>query len=244
MSQTFLPASSAGGVISRATVPTVAISGQPFATHVVATLTNTGAKLSGNFLEQLYIDTASNGLSANAVQIFSKVARTALATRHKLAVSFVTRLLPASVPVGTYHLVAKITDPLGNVDLITLPNTVQVAAPVVLISAAVKAVHPAKIAPGRLGATAITITNIGNVPATATLSISLAPTADGVNPILGVTLVTLVKRVTLKAGKHAAYPLRFKIPTSLATGSYSLFAAVTFAGASTTAVSPISFTVS
>jgi uncharacterized cupredoxin-like copper-binding protein len=155
---------------------------------------------------------------------------------HVLGRPLSTNLLPAALPAGVYYLVAKISDPLGNVDFVTLAETIDVAAPYVALSAAVTAVKPAAIAVNKSGTVTVTVTNTGNISAAGTLVITVTPSADGTTPAAGAAAVTITRRVTIKPGKSGKYGLKFKVPASLAGGLYVPLAAVSLDGVSISAV--------
>ncbi len=239
-----LVASPAVPTITRATVPTTAIAGQKFVAKVPVELTNTGARLSGNFKVVLYADQASSGLDGNQVQLSSEVRHTTVKTGHALPFLLSTKTLPASLAAGTYHLDAEITDPDGNVNLVTTSQTVAVAAPFVALPVTIGSVSPTSLSTGKTGTISVTIPNYGNVPTTGTLTITLSASLDGVSPVGGLTLATLTeKNVVIKTGKNKAFKLHFKVPSTLATGSYFPYVSVMLNGISATSLGISRFTV-
>ena len=119
-------------------------------------------------------------------------------------------------------------------------QTVLVAAPFVSLAATVGPVAPASVAAGKSGSVLVTVTNNGNEDAVGPLGITLSASSDGLTPLAGATLATLMKRTKIPAGRSGKFRLRFKVTTAVAAGSYFPFASL--AGASTTAAGPTQFT--
>jgi uncharacterized delta-60 repeat protein len=236
ISQNFLTASSIVGKIGKATAPASTILGQKFASHLPITLTNTGQTLKGVFSEVLYLDTAPVGLSASPIQLETLPKNTTLKTRKSLAVSFSASAIPTSVAAGTYYLVAKIVDPLGDTDLITLPKPIVVETPVISPVASVGTFSPTTVVSGNSDTVTVTVANKGNVTATGSMVITLSPSSDGITAVPGVTLDTVTTHLAIKPGQSIKQKLRFKIPSSLAAGVYYPLVSVVIDGVSTTAV--------
>ncbi len=79
----------------------------------------------------------------------------------------------------------------------------------------------ASIKINKSGTLTVSITNQGNIDAVGPLSITLAPSTDGVSPIAGVTLATLVtKKTTIKVGKTSKFVLHIKHTPAQSPATY------------------------
>jgi hypothetical protein len=225
--------------VGKAVVPESEISGQKFSAHFPVTLTNGGAQLKGVFSAARYLDTASTGLSASPVLLETLKKTAAVKTGKALGLAFRVKSIPAAVAAGTEYLVVRVTDPLGDADLITVPDPIAVATPVVALSAAVAAVHPMSVFFGKSGSAVVSVTNSGNVPGTGVLDITFTvPAGDGTP---AVTLAMLAPRVSIKPGRTGKYTIRFKVPATLTAGLYDPVVNVSLNGVSATAVDPATF---
>lgn len=96
-------------------LPSSVIAGQPASIRQTLTLTNTtGAIFSGGVTTQWFLDTGSN-LDANAIPLTTAASKTLkLKNKAHASVSLALKSLPATVPAGTYYLIAEETDAGGS----------------------------------------------------------------------------------------------------------------------------------
>jgi uncharacterized repeat protein (TIGR03803 family) len=211
---TVTPTSSLTGTLA-GKVPATGIAGQRVNLAQALAVTNGGTStLSGTTGFRLYLSTGTS-LDANSIQLASTSRKARLRPHGRLSVPFRVTKLPASVPAGTYHLVAQITDSSGNTSDAASTGTITVAPPTIDLSGAfVGTSTPAKN--GRTTVT-FTVTENGNVPATGPLTFDIGSSPDGL--LSDATLLsTLTRRINIPAGKSA----RMTVALTLPAGTYSL----------------------
>ncbi|HWE03675.1 MAG TPA: Ig-like domain repeat protein [Tepidisphaeraceae bacterium] len=242
LTQTILAASSATPTLPSISVPTSGLAGGKFIVKAPIVITNTGSTLSGEFAVVLYLDLADSGLDANPIQLDKLLKHAVLKSGKGFAAPLKTNALPTSVPSGTYHLVAEVTDPSGNVNFVTSAQTVTIAAAFVQPAATVGAVAPSSIVPGKSGSLIVTVANNGNVAASA-VTISLSPSSDNSTPIAGAILDQIHSGARILPGKSKSFRLRFKVPSGTAAGTYYPYLSIALGGVTTTTLGA-AFTVS
>jgi predicted outer membrane repeat protein len=242
LAQTILPVSSATPIVRSVSAPTTGVAGSKFIVKVPILITNAGSTLNGQFAVVLYLDLADSGLDADPIQLDKLLKHAVLKNGKGFTAPLRTSALPASIPSGTYHLVAEVTDPLGNVNFVTSTQTVTIAAAFVRPAATVGAVAPSSIAPGKSGSLILTVANDGNVAAGA-VTISLSPSFDDSTPIAGVFLDQIHSGARILPGKSKSFRLHFKVPSGTAAGTYYPYLSVTLGGVTTTKLAG-AFTVS
>jgi len=233
VSQTYTPASSAVGRIISAPAPQNIVSGQPLSVRTAVQFTNSGSTLKGLFTEQLYLSTSADGLSENPILLSTKTVDAKVGPGKKLQAAFSSHPLKMPIAEGTYYPVVEITDPLGDIDQVTLPNAVTIAAPVVNLSASLGEVKPLTIAPGKAGTVTVTLTDFGNIIATGNLQITVYSSSTAPNVTLGTLAVS---RLSLRPNKSRKFTVRLKMPATLAAAQYTPCTTVSFDSQSTTAV--------
>lgn len=221
---------------------TSAVAGAKLNATLPVVITNSASAFKGTATISLFADTGTT-LDGNQVELTSSTRPLVLRGNQHQTILFSAKSLPASLPVGTYHLLAEVTDPTGGVSVAATTQTVQVAAPFVQPVATVLSVLPRTIAPNRFGSVSVSITNSGNIASSALIA-TLRPSADGATPVSGVTFGTLQMRAVIQPGKKRTFILRFKMPSTLAAGTYFPYVLISLDGATTTVIGTSAFTVS
>ncbi len=161
-------------------------------------------------------------------------------------VSFRISSLPATLPGGTYYIIAQTTGPGGASITAASAGTITVAPASIRLSGAISALDGV-VTPGKSASAVINVSNAGNISAIGVLQIALygRPTGGGADIALG----TVAVRIHIKPGGTGNIRIRIPIPAALATGSYSLVAQLdpqnVFAASSPSSpiVSPTTFSV-
>ena len=132
----------------------------------------------------------------------------------------------ASVPAGSYVLLARVTDAAGTATDATAGPVVTVGQPAANVGGTITKVTPSSRVGGPVAFT-LTLTNFGNVaavgPASLTVSLTgtdLAPTAD-----VGLTAPILVRKLTwpLTIGPGRSANLRFQLRVPAAANGQNLY---------------------
>ncbi len=222
-------------------LPASAVAGAKFKARIPAVLTNSGSALKGIYTVKLFVNSA-NTLDGNQTPLTQMSLKnlTLKAGKNK-SLNFKLSSLPATLPAGTYYLLAEVIDPNGAANVVASTKTVSVAAPFISLSAVAGAVNPSSIRVGKSGSIAVTLTNNGNETALGTADLTLEASADGISPLPGDTLDTLMKNLKVPPSKSVRLNLHFKTAL-LSSGSYFPFLSVALGGNTSTAVGP-SFTV-
>jgi hypothetical protein len=223
-------------------LPTAVGSGSKFNARVPVVVTNSGAPLKGLVTVNLYAD-AGTTLDGNRVLVATEKRHGSVKSNQKVSFNLKVKTLPASLADGTYHLIAQVVDPSGNVNSVATSQTVQLSAAAIQPSLSFAPVTPATITPGRSGSVLITLSNNGTIASTGG-SLVLRLSADGVDPVPGVTLVTRRSGLRLAPGQSRQLRLRFHVPRKLWAGTYYSYALLTLNGVAITVLSPSTFTVS
>ncbi len=198
--------------------PRSAIAGQKTNIHASVTLTNSsGADLTGNIVTSLYLST-TNVLDLDAVALPASTTKSVkLKPGKRISVPFVLKSLP-SMSSGTYHLLARVTDPAGNTVVVPSGQTLQVVPPQIDLTGAFVSL-PKKIVKGVQTIIPVRITNRGNVAAVGTLQflvgVSATPTLNQNTPVIS----TQNLPVKLKPGKSIVVRVK---STPDATGTFYL----------------------
>ena len=203
--------------VVRSTVPTAAVAGARFGGAVRLALADaTAAAAGGPTAVRLYATSGSDRM------LLGQASRR-LAVGRSTATTVAVRR--ASLPAGTYAVVAEVTTPAGTVDRTV--GTLDVAA--VTLTAAVAGAGPSAVV--------VTITNVGTVVGTGRLSVALGLSADG-----GATVAVPLKATTVggrvRPGRPVAVRVRYRIPAAAVAGTYRLVATVIGTAVDTTAVGP------
>lgn len=136
---------------------------------------------------------------------------------------------PLSLPLGTYKLVATIDAPSSNAAPVQAisPSTVTLSPATVDLATAFNNGSPITVTPGKPGLASILVTNVGNVLADGSVSLSLYESASGALDSAA-TLVAnvLTHAIHLKAGHSLVFRVRFTAPLNQTPGQYSLLASI------------------
>ena len=152
---------------------------------------------------------------------------------------------PPTLRQGSYYVLAEITR-AGATSTVASASPINVFPAFVDLAAAFPQHLATPLAPGGKGSVLITVVNDGNTLARGTIRIALSAVASG-GPSTAVG--TAVSRVNLKPGKAKTFRIRYRLPLTLAAGSYqfsgTLQAVAGFTDsnqANNTALDPTSFT--
>lgn len=191
-----------------ATLPASLLTGQKVNKTATVKLTNaSGATFSTTLGTTLYLSPDGAFYDAAAVQVSSTLSRT-VTLKPGAKTSFKLKIgsLPQSLPAGTYHLVANVTEGGGATVDGAATGTIDVGPARVSLSGTF-AKAPATVAAGKPLPATIAITNAGNVPATGSLPMVVYASADGL--LAGAQqLTTLNKTINIKPGKTARVTLQ------------------------------------
>ena len=212
-----------------AVLPASVVAGAAFTGKVPLTITNQASDQKGKFTINLYADTADS-LDGTQTLLQSTSKSFALKSGKSRPFSLKLKSLPASLPVGAYHLLAQVVDPTGVASVATLSTTVNVAAPFVALSATVGPLAPATLVAGRSASVLVTVTNTGNTLATGSLTVAVGPST------VAATLGSVTHGVKIKPGKFTKVKVRFKYDGALPAGQYTLQAIATIGAVTTTSL--------
>jgi hypothetical protein len=219
-------------VIGKVVLPTAVVSGAKFNAVIPVGITNNGSKQAGIFNIKLFANIGTT-LDGNQVAVGTPIEKQlTLLTDRRAGFVFHLTSLPASLPAGTYHILAEVIDANGLINEVATTQTITTAAPFVSLSAGATAVLPASIKLNKTGSITVSITNSGNVNSTGLVTITVAPSVDGINPVAGVTLVTLAspRPTVIKPNKTAKFVLHIKHTALTASGSFYPYVTITYAG--------------
>jgi hypothetical protein len=221
--------------LGQVVLPASVVAGAKTSARVSVVLTNGGAKLTGTYIINLFVNGATI-LDGNQIFVAKTSKHFTLSAGKGHAFNFNLKALPAAIVNGSYHILAEVTDPNGASNVVASSQTMDVAAPFVSLAAAPSAVKPSSISVGKSGAIAVTVTNNGNEDATGAINIGLGLSSDGVSPLAGITLDSVTKNTKIKAGQKKTFALRFKNGGSSTAGAYFPYFTISLDGASTTAI--------
>ena len=217
-------------------LPATLVSGAKVKKSVPITVTNTtSATIRETVTIALYASTSAGSVTgATPIGTLTKklVIKPQKSTKLKISVA----TIPASLPAGSYYVIAQLTDAQNATSLASVPGVVTVAAPFIAPVLAVGPVLPAIITAGKHGSLLVTVTNNGNIDAVGSLSTQINPSLDGVSPLPGQTLGTQVLKVKIKHGGFARFRLKVNVPLGLATGSYIPLVTITLDGVNASAI--------
>ena len=235
------PVSTALPVFIGVSLPTTGVIGGKIKSRVPVVITNSGATLKGTFSISLYAQSTS-GTDGTQYLLTTIVKRTTLRTARSIKLIAQIKTVPATLPAGTYQIVAKLLDPIGAVNLTTTSSVITVAEPFVQLSVTTGAVSPANILIKHSGSILVTLTNNGNWPTARPITLTLTPSSDGIAS-LPTVLTFLKSNVKIAPGKSKTYRLRFNPTGHLTTGTYYPFVSVTYTGITSTIVGLSPFSV-
>lgn len=207
---------------------------------VPLTITNTGKAFADTVQIDLYANAAA-ALGGNQVLLHSFSMPISLPAGRAMTLSLPIRSLPAALPAGTYHLVAKLTESYTVVSVAASTQTVTLAQPFIQPALSVGIVSPATLDAGEIASVSVTVTNQGNVVARG-VDLTLSPSSDGVTPIPGVTLDHFQSNIRIAPRHSKTFQLRFQVPGNLTPGDYRPFAACLLAGVTAATAGSVPFT--
>jgi hypothetical protein len=178
-------------------IPSSAIAGQKVSISPTLTVTDSSSTpVSGKVSAELFLSSSTTiDSSSIAIPGTTKSAVVKLKSHAHATLALKASSLPASIPSGTYHLIAQITDPSGNILDAPSSGTITIAPPQIDLTGA----FSKQPVPGKGGKTAITfsVTNLGNIPATGPLPFDIDTSPN--QQVAGATVVTtLTKPINLK----------------------------------------------
>jgi hypothetical protein len=236
------PSSALVPTLGRVSLAASAIAGNRLNGSLVVDVSNSGAAIKGATVTfHLFANTAAT-LDGNQVLLSTTPKTLSLKADGHAALAFSVKSLPATLPTGTYYLLAELTDAAGATNLVASAQTVQVSAPFVQPAAAVAAAAPHTIPLNKSGSVLVTVTNLGNVAST-TGQLILTLSTDGATPLAGATLATLNHGFSIAPHKSKRFRLAFKITAAIPAGSYFPFVEMSLNGISTTAAAGTPFVV-
>ena len=204
-------------------------------------ITNNGTALKGDIT--VYLTALSNISGVDELTaVTSLMKHVSLKAGKGETFNFSIKSLPSTLAAGSYNLLAEVVDPAGESNTTVATETIQVTAAVIQPTVMVFAVIPASIASGKSASIEIAISDDGNVAAGG-VDITLSPYTDGAIPVAGVILDTTHSSAKIFPGHKKGFRLHFKVPSTLAKGSYLLHVSIVFGNVSTTWVGNTPFTV-
>jgi hypothetical protein len=226
--------------VTKSSLPPAVVAGLPTKGSVTVSLGNTTpGTLNGTTRLALYATTT--GTVAGGTLIGSVSKRLKLKAGKSTTASVPVK--PASLPAGTYTLLAEATDAPGTAIVSPTGPSLTVAAPVVTLTHTVGTVAPASLPPGRSIAFTLTLTNTGNIASAGLSTITVGLSTDGAT--LAVPLSTVKRSLKIApGGKPVAVKLKVKLPATLAAGPYQPFVSFAQGKATFTAVGDTALTVS
>ncbi len=139
------------------------------------------------------------------------------------AVTFKLASLPAALSQGSYYVVAELIDSASDMRTAASATTVSVTPPFVDMSG-VFASSPLTLTDGRKAVAAITVSDLGNIPASHPLSIALFVRPVGTTGSADIPLPTVTQSLRLKPHQARTVKLKFVVPPALPAGVYTLVA--------------------
>ena len=217
------------------TAPAARVIGGTVATTKVRVANSAAALFAGPVTVAIYAS-PDGTLSSSAVLAGSVAGQQLTLKPGRSATVAVRFTYPASLPSGTYRLVAAVTPTsavassagaaLTQPATAVAPRAVAVAAPAVRLSVSLP---PTKVRQGRSAVVAVRVANAGNTVAVGPVNVTLYASATGVVDARSTVLNTAGAPVNLKPGKAAVIRVSFTAPPSLVPGSYKLIAVITSA---------------
>jgi len=203
-------------------LPALVIAGQKASIAQTLRITNDTAGVIGSSTTSLFLD-ASPTIDTNAIALPATLVKNLKLKMGKTsALRIGLKSLPATVPPGTYYLVAQVQANGATTDAVS-PTTVQVEAPQVVLAGTFRQT-PAAATAGKKFSAAIVVTNTGNVPAAGPLDVVISASTDGTLADAAGQVASFTKKVNIKPGKSTT--LRISGLTPLTAGAYFLIAQV------------------
>lgn len=203
-------------------VPASVIAGQKAAISQTVTLTNTsGSAYDASASTQLFLSTGTT-IDGSSISLPAQLTKTEkLKTGAHVSFKLSLKSLPATVPAGTYHVLAQVTDSKGNTAVAASDGTISVVPPQIDLSASIAKFAATAKAAKKFTET-ITVANTdGNIPAAGSLPILVETSPDG-NTSDATPLTTITKKINIKPGKSITIPLSLTAPAS-GTSAFLVF---------------------
>jgi hypothetical protein len=201
-------------------IPSSVIAGQKAAINETLAIAASGGAYNATSTSKLFLSTGTS-VDGSSIQIGSTITKTLkLKSGAHATFKFSLKSLPSSVPNGTYHLVAQVTDSSANTSTAASSGTITVAPPEVNLK-----VSLAKFASAAKGGKKFTetlgIANSGNIPAVGTVPIEVFTSPDGLQAD-ATLLATIPRKLNIKNGKSQSVPLSLTAPAS-GTSAFLIF---------------------
>ena len=151
----------------------------------------------------------------------------------------------ADLANGNYHIAVQPTSTLAelgsgrdvnfsgtlvpNVGLAVVAQPLAAGTPGAELSATFASTLPAAVIGGAKGKLTLLVTNNGSADASGPMDVTLFASSDGILAD-GSVITTAHVKVKLKAGKSKKIKLKFAFPSTLADGSYTIFAGINSSG--------------
>lgn len=196
-------------------LPALVIAGQKTSINQTVTITNAGsaaydATATGNLF--LSTGTTVDSSSIELPEVVTKDLK--LKTGAHAPFTFSVKTLPSTVPGGSYHLLAQVTDSTGNTSVAASSGTITVAPPQIDLGVTIsKFTSTAK--GGKKFTEAIKVENSGNIAAKGSLPIVVDTSPDGLLSD-ATQLISTGKSINVAPGKSVTISLSL---TALASGT-------------------------
>jgi hypothetical protein len=192
--------------------PASVIAGQTKVFTQTITFVNSGKLTLVETLTTRWFLSATTTISDSAIALPGVTKKSArLKPNTRLVSSCRIAGITASIPAGTYYLIAQTTDGAGAVSTTIAGRTISVAAPTVSLQAAFSATPRSVSAGNALGLT-LRLTNSGNVAANGSLPITLT-VVDTSGNIL--QTLSFKRAIHVAAGKNLLLRLSVKLGSTL-----------------------------
>lgn len=226
---TTVPTTTLVPTVVKSTLPASVVGGAPVhGTISVRVVNQSASAVKGPVTLELFA-TTDGQIDASATLFAHLVRRLNLNAGKATVVSLPVKSLPATLPDGTYTLIARAADPSSNINTSVAGPSIQVAAPFISLSESFAKLTLAATATAgskTRAVAALRIGNAGNIPSAGLTTIALFVSPDG-QPDGSATLIAKITRsLHIRPGKAivVSVPLR-QIP-SIAPGNYSIVANV------------------
>jgi hypothetical protein len=202
-------------------LPTSVIAGQKTSISETVTLINSsGSGYQAPATTKLFLSTGTS-IDGSSIPLPDQITKTEkLKAGAHAALKFSLKSLPASVPNGTYHLLAEVTDQSGNSSLTASNGTITVAPRQIDLSLSLAKFASTAVAGKKLTET-LRVANNGNSPATGSVPIVVYTSPDGLLSD-ATQLASIPKSINAKPFKPITIPLILTAPAS-GTSDFLIF---------------------
>ena len=195
-------------------LPTSAvIAGQRTPIHQLVTIQNTGGSTyTGSTTVQLFLSTGTS-IDASAIALPPQVSRTLnIPASRKAVVAVNLTSVPATVPAGTYNLLAQVVDSSGKATVAASANTLSVVEPKIDLAVSIPNFNATAKSSRHFNET-IKITNDGNISAKGPLEIEVE-TSPGASTANATAFTTITRNINLGANRSVIEPLSLTAPAA------------------------------